>query len=615
MDPTVELALDGFPLDPADPDIRFHRELSTWLELASANRVPVALQFDSPAERPLWLRPALRRFGWVRAHRDLIAGDRKLDARIAHLISLLVNRIYKPESEAIEETTFAELALQAPAIDQSGAGSMFRADTARLLLDLVKNDIGPATRRNLHAMLRALSPEDRFAGMHELAWHLFLDLDDGENGVPVRDDLRVLKPARRKLWISLLKLAPIRKPMDAKWEQKIRQALERIGREDWESRITAWFVLLQQPEPSVMDRSGQILLRLITEIRRVAESPEPRPIADTQEVLKLLREGRHAGFEQAVEYMQQHGYQLEIVEAVRAYHDTLHGSVTDQARRQHVGWWLWLEDVAPIQPDDCWSSIVRADLRAFTGARKKAWTALIGNMTFAVTAKPPAKWTKAAETALAAVGPEDFVNQMRRWLAPMADGKPLRISTPGRDMLRCLIWDCSLCPPDPRLDEAVSWIGKATWKNKESRDRMLKIAGPLREVLSARSPELSRQLPERESKPAPKAPDLQAAMQKAMSQMLRQMPLGERIEVHPDHILVRGERDHYRIGMDGVITRRSGSRVRVNMDALPPYITQLVQPAVDALDLAQGMFQPNQMRLFSLATILANDSHWESAIE
>jgi len=27
------------------------------------------------------------------------------------------------------------------------------------------------------------------------------------------------------------------------------------------------------------------------------------------------------------------------------------------------------------------------------------------------------------------------------------------------------------------------------------------------------------------------------------------------------------------------------------------------------------MFQPNQMRLFSLATILAHDSHWESAIE
>jgi hypothetical protein len=30
---TVELGIDGFPLDPADADFRFHRELSTWLEI------------------------------------------------------------------------------------------------------------------------------------------------------------------------------------------------------------------------------------------------------------------------------------------------------------------------------------------------------------------------------------------------------------------------------------------------------------------------------------------------------------------------------------------------------------------------------------------------------
>src|SRR6185312_15325855 len=135
---TIELAVDGFPLDPTDPDFRFHREMSTWLELEKPNRVPVTLQFDSPSERPRWLRPALRRFAWVRSQGELIASHRKLDARIAHLISLLVNRLYKPESGTIEEATFAELAVQAPAIEASGAGSMFRGDTGRLLLDLVK---------------------------------------------------------------------------------------------------------------------------------------------------------------------------------------------------------------------------------------------------------------------------------------------------------------------------------------------------------------------------------------------------------------------------------------------------------------------------------------------
>jgi len=620
MDPTVELAIDGFPLDPSDPDIRFHRELSSWLEFEGSNRVPVALKFEPASDKSVWLRPAVRRFAWVRAHRELIPADRKLDFRLAHLISLVVNRMYFEKPKTADEDTFAELALHAAAIDESGAGSMFRADTARLLRDLVKAGIGSQTRQNLHAMLRALSCEDRHAGMHELAWQLFLDFEDPDDGDPcpsaqVRRDLRDLKPAKLKPWISLLKLAPIRNAPDAKWDQKIRQALDRIGRDDWERRVASWSALIQQ-SGAVLERQGQTLLRLINEIRRVAASPEPPPlIPNTQEILKLLREGRHAGFEQAVEYTQQHGYQTEIVEAVLEYHATLHGSVTDQARRQHVGWWLWLEDIMPIKAEECWSSIVRSDLRGFTGARKKAWMDLIGNMTFAVVKKPPAKWTKAAETAMAAVGPEDFRNQMRSWLKPMAEDKPLRLTTPGRDVLRCLIWDSALCPSDPQLDEALAWIGKATWKNKESRDRMLKIEGPLADVLSERNPQLAQLLDKPVAKPEPKAPDFGAVMNKAMSQVLKSMPLGERIEIHPDHIFVRGERDEYRIAMDGVVTRRSGRKVRVNLDALPPYLTQLIQPAIDALDLHQGMFQPNRMRLFSLATILAHDAQWESAIE
>jgi hypothetical protein len=398
-------------------------------------------------------------------------------------------------------------------------------------------------------------------------------------------------------------------------EQLLRAIQQRI---DW---LTAHTPALDMQRPSMewakFSNWNNLLKSLRSTLLRAGVE------TDRQELLKLLREGNHAAFDRAAEYTTQHGYITEIVEAVRQYHDTLHGSVSDQARRQHVGWWLWLEDVTPIKAEECWSGIVRADLRGFTGARKKAWLDLIGNMTFAVGAKAPAKWTKGAETALAAVGPEDFRDRMRRWLSPMAPAEkaqPLRISTPGRDLLRCLIWDSLLCPPNPQLDEALAWIGTATWKNKESRDRMLKIYGPLTEVLSARNPELARQLEKnpalsQEAKPAPKAPKLEAVLSKAMSQALKSMPAGERIEIHPDHIIVRGERDHYRIGMDGVVTRRSGRQVRVNMDALPPYITQMAQPAIDAMDLAQGMFQPNRMRLFSLATILAHDAQWEGAIE
>ena len=277
---TIELAVDGFPLDPSDPDIRFHRELSTWLELENSNRVPVALQFDPASERSRWLPPALRRFAWVRAHAELIAGDRTLDFRIAHLISLLVNRmsLEKAESEVAQEDTFAELASQAAAIEATGAGSMFRSDTAQLLLELAKAGIGPATLHNLHAMLRALSPEDRYARMPELAWNLFLNLEDRDDGercwsTLVRRELRALKPTKRKPWISLLKLAPIRNAPDAKWEQKARTALDRIGREEWETRVASWVEMFRRGELVALERAGQILLRLMIEMRHVAESP------------------------------------------------------------------------------------------------------------------------------------------------------------------------------------------------------------------------------------------------------------------------------------------------------------------------------------------------------
>jgi hypothetical protein len=139
----------------------------------------------------------------------------------------------------------------------------------------------------------------------------------------------------------------------------------------------------------------------------------------------------------------------------------------------------------------------------------------------------------------------------------------------------------------------------------------MKIEGPLNEILSASHPESVMKI----DRPAPKPADPQAAMSNVMRQMLKATPVADRIEIHPDHILVRGERDHYRIGMDGIVTRRSGLRARVNLDAMPSYITQMLQPAIDAMDLSQGMFQPNQMRLFSLAYILANDAQWENAIE
>jgi hypothetical protein len=282
MDPTVELAVDGFPLDPSDPDIRFHRELSAWLEVDKGRRLPVALQtvVPAPEQRWDWLRASLLRFQWVRNHAGLLAGGRPFDRRLAELIGLLINRISLVDSKSVHvhEKELVMLASQCAALDACEAGSMFRSDAGRLLLDLAKQSL-PATRPAVHVMLRELPPKREVDHrMHELAWRLFLDHDDPDDGEPcwstsVRRELKALKPAKEKLWAGLLKLATTGQAPDAKWDEKVRKALDRMGREEWESRIAAWIARLRGSEPIALERPGQALLRLAIEISGAVESP------------------------------------------------------------------------------------------------------------------------------------------------------------------------------------------------------------------------------------------------------------------------------------------------------------------------------------------------------
>ena len=152
--------VDGFPLDPGDPDIRFHRELSSWLELDKGRRVPVTLQVGAPTpeERWDWLRASLIRFRWVQNHAGLLAGSRPFDRKLAELIVLLINRISLVDSRSVQvhEKELAMLASQGVALDACEAGSMFRSDAGRLLLDLAKASATPSTRHAVHVMLREL---------------------------------------------------------------------------------------------------------------------------------------------------------------------------------------------------------------------------------------------------------------------------------------------------------------------------------------------------------------------------------------------------------------------------------------------------------------------------
>jgi hypothetical protein len=328
---------------------------------------------------------------------------------------------------------------------------------------------------------------------------------------------------------------------------------------------------------------------------------------DEDAIAAALGQGGFAAFERAAAFTKQHGYRPAIVAAVRKFHETLHGTVADQTARKHVGWWLWLDDVTPIDASECWTGVIRADLRTMPPDLSKRWLAVIENMTFQIGARIPAKWSKVATKALAALGADEFHARIQAWFEILQDSeKPQQLSTPGSDLLRCLLWDYSLLDRRAETDAAFRRLTTAKWKNKQARDRALKLT-PILESLFP-----DAELPKR---PVPKPstlPNLEDPAE-ALRFMLRFHPEAARIEIGPDAILVHGERDHYRVTFDGQITGSAGRKITVDPDRIPG--AGFWQNAIDQEDLNQGMFGVNIRRLMLIVTILAADHQFAQTIQ
>src|SRR5262249_35203498 len=155
-------------------------------------------------------------------------------------------------------------------------------------------------------------------------------------------------------------------------------------------------------------------------------------------------------------YVEEHGWNAELLAAFRPWIKTQHGSNSAMDLRRKAGWFVWFEDVEPIKPNQCWSDIVRASLRAMPRTERNLWMPLLTNVSFAIVHNPPAKWMKPAKAAFDKLGPGSFRIRFREWFEPFRAGEPLKLTVPGRDMLRLLIW-CAMVAKDPAVDEALGW--------------------------------------------------------------------------------------------------------------------------------------------------------------
>src|SRR5215472_9433148 len=102
-----------------------------------------------------------------------------------------------------------------------------------------------------------------------------------------------------------------------------------------------------------------------------------------------------------------------------------------QSAVQQVHMMLWHDEGDALDPARCWSNLVRADLRAMTGARKSAWKALFRHIKGNAPAKPSPSWRKEAEKHLAEVGADEFRERFTAWLAPFERGELQTLGVAG----------------------------------------------------------------------------------------------------------------------------------------------------------------------------------------
>ena len=135
-------------------------------------------------------------------------------------------------------------------------------------------------------------------------------------------------------------------------------------------------------------------------------------------------------FELCQKYVAKHGWHVDLVEPFRRFIPRL-GVPCNQTENARAEWFLWFEDVAPIDVNTCWSYRVKKDLRSMPPEAAAAWRALLDNTTFMVTGTPTAKWMKAAESCFQGSALPDFDGGSCSGSSSSARASPCASRSPG----------------------------------------------------------------------------------------------------------------------------------------------------------------------------------------
>jgi hypothetical protein len=343
-----------------------------------------------------------------------------------------------------------------------------------------------------------------------------------------------------------------------------------------------------------------------------------------------------------MEYIQENDLTPELCQSLHNFQANLRevGSVASmQSLRQRLHTLLFMDEWEPLNPSKCWSESIRRDFRAMEGERKKHWRRLLKHIRGNAPKRMPPAWAREASERLAAVGIDDFNQQLEQWFAPFRSGEPLALSIPGSHVLKGLVWYVAVSG-DETAKQTALWLLDVRWKQKRNKEKAMTAL----EVLGISEQELlERKLIAKPPSPGPSLPgfgnimeslgwarnmmqmfkdpdatrpspekmmeDMQnmAASNPMMKQVADSMKFWTSTDVVVDHdedlMIVQGEKHFYRLFLtDGRIERVTDNvELELDWENIPDYVRLMIESRTDV-----------RLRSSLLAGFLQRDSVYEN---
>lgn len=176
-----------------------------------------------------------------------------------------------------------------------------------------------------------------------------------------------------------------------------------------------------------------------------------------------------------MEYIKDHDLTPELAASLHDFQENLKesGSVASmQSLRQRLHTLLFMDEWEPLNPAKCWSESIRRDFRAMEGERKAKWRRLLKHIRGNAPKRMPPAWAREAAEYLAAVGIDDFNQQLALWFAPFRSGEPLPLSVAGSHVVKGLVWYVAVSE-DETAKQTAMWLLDAKWKQKRNKEKAM----------------------------------------------------------------------------------------------------------------------------------------------